>query len=182
MLESQGRHLWRPIAPKARVAVDLDGPSLRWRGVGYFDHNRGDEPIERAFSDWTWSRAQASHGSTVLYEAGRRRETPLSMALHFDRQGGVEERRPPPSAVLPTTRWRLAQSTRADDGDASLVRVLEDTPFYARSIISHTLFGERVESVHEALSLDRFSNPAVRLMLPFRMRRRRSPRHIASPR
>ncbi len=182
VLELQGRHLWRPIAPQARVAVDLDRPSLHWHGIGYFDHNRGDEPIERAFSDWTWSRAQTSGGSAILYEAGRRREEPLSMGLHSDRRGGVEERPLPPSAALPTTRWRLAQSTRADDGKASFVRVLEDTPFYARSTISHRLFAEQVLSVHEALSLDRFSNPAVRLMLPFRMRWRRSPRHLASPR
>ena len=36
VLELQGRHLWRPIAPQARVAVDLDRPSLHWRGDRLF--------------------------------------------------------------------------------------------------------------------------------------------------
>jgi carotenoid 1,2-hydratase len=49
---------------------------------------------------------------------------------------------------------------------------LEDTPFYARSLIETTLGGTKVAAVHESLSLDRVANPCVRLMLPFRMPRR----------
>ena len=74
--------------------------------------------------------------------------------------------------ALPRTRWRLARTTRADEGRASAVRSFEDTPFYSRGLVAHTLFGEHVESMHESLSLDRFANPLVRLMLPFRMPRR----------
>ena len=55
------------------------------------------------------------------------------------------------------------------------VRTFEDTPFYSRSLVAHTVFGEPVESMHESLSLDRFANPVVRLMLPFRM-----PRQLAT--
>jgi carotenoid 1,2-hydratase len=52
------------------------------------------------------------------------------------------------------------------------VRTFEDTPFYARSLLAATLDGETVQPVHESLSLRRFRNPLVRLMLPFRMPRR----------
>ncbi len=170
-LERQGRHWWRPLAPQTRVTVEMEAPALSWRGTGYFDQNAGAEPIERAFSRWTWSRANMRNGAAILYDAVRRREPPLSLALGFDRHGGFEERRPPPPAVLPPTRWRLSRTTRADDARASVVRSFEDTPFYSRSLVAHDLFGERAESVHESLSLDRLSRPIVRAMLPFRMPR-----------
>ena len=49
---------------------------------------------------------------------------------------------------------------------------LEDSPFYARSVVSASLLGERADAVHESLSLDRFRAGWVRLLLPFRMPRR----------
>jgi carotenoid 1,2-hydratase len=172
ILEAQGGHRWRPLIPRADVAVDMDMPVVSWRGAGYVDQNAGGEPLERAFSQWTWSRGQTRDGALILYDAVRRRESPLSLALRFDRHGGIEHRDAPALAALPLTRWRLPRRTRSDGGQASLIRPFEDTPFYARSLIRHSLYGERVESVHESLSLDRFSRSIVRLMLPFRMPRR----------
>jgi carotenoid 1,2-hydratase len=171
VLEGQGRHWWRPLAPRARVEVEMIAPALKWRGSGYVDQNAGAEPIERAFSHWTWSRAATREGATILYDAVRRREPPLALALAFDRRADFEQRPPPPTARLQRTRWGLTRMTRTDDGRASTVRTFEDTPFYSRSLVSHELFGERVESMHESLSLDRFANPLVRVMLPFRMPR-----------
>jgi carotenoid 1,2-hydratase len=172
VLEGQGKHWWRPLVPRAHVAVEMESPGVSWRGAGYLDQNAGGEPLERAFSHWTWSRAQTSDGAVILYDAARRREGALSLALGFDRHGGFEHRRPPATAVLPPTRWRLPRRTRSDDGQASAIRSFEDTPFYARSLVGNSLYGERLESVHESLSLDRFSRSIVRLMLPFRMPRR----------
>ena len=52
-----------------------------------------------------------------------------------------------------------------------MLATYEDTPFYARSLLASTLGGEPVRAMHESLSLDRFRNPMVRLMLPFRIPR-----------
>ena len=142
-----GRHWWRPLAPRARVTVKMSAPALRWQGSGYLDQNAGAEPIEQAFSQWTWSRAATRDGATILYDAVRRREPPLSLALAFDRNAHFVERPSPPSARLPRTRWGLARTTRADDGRASAVRAFEDTPFYSRGLVAHTLFGEDVQSI-----------------------------------
>ena len=46
VLETRGGHRWRPIAPSADVAVDMQEPSLHWRGSGYVDENAGREPLE----------------------------------------------------------------------------------------------------------------------------------------
>ena len=171
VLEERGRHWWRPLAPRARVTVEMDAPALRWRGSGYFDQNAGAEPIEHAFSQWTWSRAATRDGATILYDAVRRREPPLSLALAFDRNAHFDERPSPPSARLPRTRWGLPgrrARTRVKPRPCAPSRTRRST----REASSRTLlFGERVESMHESLSLDRFANPLVRLMLPFRMPR-----------
>jgi carotenoid 1,2-hydratase len=172
ILESRGHHIWRPIAPHARVSLAFDAPELSWKGSGYFDMNAGNESLEDGFSYWTWSRSNRKDGAaTILYDAERRREDPLSLALRFDRSGACEEFESPPVAELPRTGWRVARRTRSDDGRARALRSFEDTPFYSRSLIAARLQGEDVHSVHESLSLDRFANPIVRLMLPFRMPR-----------
>jgi carotenoid 1,2-hydratase len=56
---------------------------------------------------------------------------------------------------------------------ARVEQTLEDTPFYVRSLLSSGLLGEQVTSVHETLDLPRLVSLPVRLMLPWRMPRRR---------
>jgi carotenoid 1,2-hydratase len=76
-LDAAGNHLWAPIAPCATIEVDLAEPSLRWRGSAYFDSNMGAEPLGRAFSSWTWSRACDERRAAVTYDVARRRDEPL---------------------------------------------------------------------------------------------------------
>lgn len=171
-LDANGRHRWWPIAPCARVEVDLNAPSLSWTGQGYLDANDGEEPLEAAFTDWHWSRAPLRSGSAVLYDVARRDGEAASVALRFGPSGDVQEEELPARAPLARSRWRLRRETRADAGHRPSVRhTLEDGPFYARSILSTRLFGESVPAMHESLSLARFRRPWVQAMLPFRMPR-----------
>ena len=167
-LDQEGRHRWRPIAPCARVEVRLDQPALRWAGRGYFDANWGTRPLERDFSGWHWCRAALPGGAAVLYDVAQRNGENLSLALRFGEAGGIQRLPPPAWAQLPPTRWRLARRTRAENGAARVLRTLEDTPFYARSLLSAQLFGERTTAVHESLSMRRFSARWVQMLLPFR--------------
>ena len=169
-LAAQGGHVWRPIAPLARVRVEMERPACSWSGFGYFDQNYGDEPLEDAFTAWSWSRARTPHGARVFYEAERRREGPLSLSLAFGPEGTPRVVAPPPVAALPRSRWGLKRATRSE-GAASLVQGLEDAPFYARARISHMLEGVEAVSMHERLDLTRFARGAVKAMLPFRMPR-----------
>ena len=167
-----GLHRWSPIAPVSRVEVALTDPSLRWSGPGYFDTNEGDAPLEQSFKEWDWCRAPTAAGATILYNARRRDGSDQALALRAGRDGGIEAMPPPPPAALPRTLWRMAQSTRADAGTVPrMVHRLEDTPFYARSVLDTTLYGDRLVAVHESLSLDRFARPWVQAMLPFRIPR-----------
>jgi len=172
-LNPEGGHGWWPIAPIARVEVALDHPKLAWRGNGYFDHNRGSAPIASGFQAWNWARARVPDGALVLYDGTRRDGSPFLLGLHYDETGRMTPFTPPPRVMLPASFWRIARETRSETGhQAKLVETLEDTPFYARSVISSRLAGRDVIAMHESLSLARFENPVVQLMLPFRMPRR----------
>jgi carotenoid 1,2-hydratase len=172
-LDPAGRHRWTPIAPCSRVEVELERPRLSWSGEAYFDSNAGDEPLENGFTRWDWCRAGLPDGDTVvLYDVTRRGGKNSSLALRFDRAGGVASFAPPPPVPLPRTFWRVQRGTRAEAGhSASVAQTLEDAPFYARSVVKTRLLGEDVTAMHESLSLERFRAGWVQALLPFRMPR-----------
>lgn len=173
-LDPAGVHRWRPMAPCARVEVSLDRPALRWSGRAYLDSNRGDAPLEEAFDQWHWSRSALPDGSAaVLYDVRRRDGTAFGLARHFGSGGGVRDFDPPAPVSLARTLWRVDRAARVDPGGVpDLRRTLEDTPFYTRSHLEGHLLGEPVQTVHESLSLRRFSQRWVQCLLPFRMPRR----------
>lgn len=172
VLDRAGQHVWSPIAPRARVEVAFDKPNLRWSGAGYCDSNFGEEPLERRIKRWSWSRGGLPDGSTaVLYDVLERGAEQTALALQFANDGSVRAFESPAAQVLPRSGWRIARATRSEDGVPRVLRTLEDTPFYARSIVAHRLCGSDVQSVHESLDLDRFGSRTVQLMLPFRMPR-----------
>ncbi len=171
-IDGAGRHRWRPMSPRARVEVALGRPGLAWSGTGYLDSNDGDEPLEAGFRRWDWCRAPLDGGDTaILYDTEPRVGPARSLALRIAADGGVARFAPPPVVALPRSRWRLPRFTRAEGGDARVVRGLVDAPFYARSVIRTRLLGERAEAVHESVDLDRFRAPWTQAMLPFRMPR-----------
>jgi carotenoid 1,2-hydratase len=170
-LDAEGRHRWWPLSPAARIEVAFDRPSLHWQGHAYLDTNEGDVPLEHSFRSWTWSRSTLRHGAAILYDVLRRDGSRQDLSLRFDPDGTPRPIEPPVPAPLPRTLWRLPRTTRSDDGTAAVLRRFEDAPFYSRSLLSARICGEAVQPVHEALCLDRFSHPLVRLMLPFRMPR-----------
>ncbi len=175
-LDAAGLHHWCPIAPTARVDVDLSHPALRWSGRGYLDTNRGQRPLEDDFVRWDWSRAALpGQRSAVLYDVSRKGGNQMALALAFDAGGGVQDFTPPVRTALPSSRWGVARSTRSDAGGAATItQRLEDGPFYARSVLQTRLLGEPATAFHESLDLRRFSAGWVQCLLPFRMPRRAS--------
>jgi carotenoid 1,2-hydratase len=170
-LDSAGLHRWTPFAPCARVEVEFTEPAIRWSGSGYLDSNCGAEPLENAFSDWTWARASQLERTIVHYDVNPRDGSRGSLALEFTPRGAriID---PLPLTVLPRTGWRIARQTRADAGyRVRVVKTLEDAPFYSRSVLQTQLFGAAGSAIHESLNLDRFRAPWVQCLLPFRMPR-----------
>ena len=171
-LDAEGAHMWWPIAPASRIEAVFQDPPLRWSGHGYLDANFGDRPLDTCFHRWDWSHASLRHRTLVLYEVERRDGTDLLLAMEFDRAGNASDFSPPALRRLPSRRWRIDRRTRADPEQVpAIVKTLEDTPFYARSIIDTALLSQRTKAMHECLSLDRFRKRWVRALLPFRMPR-----------
>ena len=191
-LDDQGKHRWGPIAPCARVEVDLEQPGLKWQGHGYLDSNEGDELITVPFKIWDWSRARLADGSTaVIYDVTQTNGVQTVLAERFKPDGTHESFTPAAQREqLPRTWWRVDRGVRSggaahDDAASStppsptpptppskILDTLEDTPFYARSLLQTTLLGERVTAVHETLEPLRLRGLGVRMMLPWRMPRR----------
>lgn len=173
-LDEARLHRWRPLAPDCEVEVDFSDPSVRWTGRGYLDFNQGEAPLEDGFAFWDWSRAEIGPGETaVLYNTVPREGAPQSLALRFGLDRSFERFEPPGEASLPTTSiWRIRRPLRAEKGaEPRVLKTLEDTPFYSRSVIESTVLGAPRRAVHESLSGDRLRARIVKAMLPFRMPR-----------
>lgn len=170
-LDAAGRHRWSPVAPGCHVAVRLSEPSIGFTGRAYFDANAGEEPLERAFSRWDWSRASAGRRTRIGYHVVRRDGSTRALDLAVER-GRVAHTADVIERPLPPTLWRLPRTVRGPRlHEAREVRALEDTPFYSRSQLALSLDGERHDAVHESLSLDRLTSRWVELLVPVRMRR-----------
>ena len=173
-LDAASRHRWGPIAPCARIEVEFDQPGLRWRGHAYMDSNEGDEPVDRAFREWDWSRASLCDGSTaVVYDVRPESGADRVIAQRFAADGSSQAFAAPPRQTLPRSKWWLGRTMRSESKvPARVQQTLEDTPFYVRSVLSAGVLGEAVTAVHETLDMPRLVSLPVQMMLPFRMPRR----------
>jgi carotenoid 1,2-hydratase len=172
-LDVEGRHVWRPIAPAARVEVAMTSPAQSWSGHGYLDANAGTRPIARDFRQWDWARASTMRGPLIHYDVTRRDGSRLELGLKGDRAGELQRVEQPPLAALRKTGWRIARNARSDPSASPRVSAtLEDTPFYARSLVESRIHGENLTLMHESLDLDRLDTRWVETLLPFRMPRR----------
>lgn len=172
-LDHRGRHHWNPIAPIARVEVDMPSLNTRWSGDGYLDSNYGSEPLADGFSGWDWTRARLGNGDcAVRYEARYPGIEPHRLALRFTHDGSISSELSQPSAALPPTRiWRVKRRMPGAEAQPKTLQTLEDTPFYARSLLETTFANEPGIGIHESLSMQRFEKRWVQTLLPFRMPR-----------
>ena len=174
-IDGKGNHLWWPAAPSCNIEVDLKHPNLSWKGHAYLDSNRGNEPLENYFHFWDWyRRPDPSGGTIVTYNTQPLKGTSNSLAIRVAPNGDVERLEKPDYVELPKTPiWRIKRSTRTNS-TCSVLRTLEDTPFYSRSLVQSTVNGRSLTGFHESMALDRFKKRWVQLLLPFRMPRRSS--------
>lgn len=168
-LDAAGAHRWTPIAPHARASVRFENPSLGFDGNAYVDQNFGSEPLERQLARWSWSRITTSSDTHVSYDILEKSGRTTSHALRFGHDGSTASSTLLPEVNLGRTRWGVDRPAR---GERLVVkRTLEDTPFYARTLVEGRIGSTRASGIHESLDLARFDKPWVQFLLPFRMRR-----------
>jgi carotenoid 1,2-hydratase len=172
VLDAHGRHRWAPVAPRCRVEVDLSAPNLRFSGTGYHDLNYGTEPLGSAFERWHWARAHAAQRSRIRYDRvltdGSRHVLELQEADGLVCHSQWRETRPMPLQLGAWAMWEPSEPcVDSRTPIASRARV-ESSPFYLR-YAGRTSDGE--PAVGECLDLQRFAQPIMQRMLPFRARR-----------
>ena len=171
-LDSRKQHVWRPLAPRARIHVNFASPQQIWDGEAYVDCNWGAEPVEAGFRGWQWSRASRGEETCVFYDVVERSGAEQGIAAAFDRHGSVRGLTTPPQHQADKTLWRVARPYRSEGTRGGLIKTVEDTPFYARSLLAQTIEGEDCVAIHESLDVTRYERPIVQAMLPWRMPRK----------
>ena len=165
-----GAHRWRPLAPLCDVEVRFEAPALAWRGTGYFDTERRRRAARSRLRSWTWTRFDAGECARIFYDVVQADGVKRGLALEVA-DGKIT---PTAEAVyqdVARTGWGIARAVPCElGGTPTLVRTLENAPFYARSAIRARIDGVERDGVHETLSLSRLVNPAVRFMVPFACR------------
>ncbi|MEM6322853.1 MAG: carotenoid 1,2-hydratase [Pseudomonadota bacterium] len=172
-LTPEGTHIWRPFAPTADIAVDLEAKGWQWQGHGYFDANFGTRALEQDFTFWDWARFPRAGGSTCFYDATRRDGSELAAGFHFDADGNGAPIALPPLTRFARSLWAVRRQTRADPGyRPRQALAMLDAPFYCRAAVRTQIDGEECLGVHEALDLVRFRSPLMKPMLAVRVPRR----------
>lgn len=171
-IDARGEHRWWPVAPLARIEVDLPEPGVRFVGHGYYDVNAGQVPLEAAFDTWSWSRARRGDTAFLTYDAVELQSARRSLAFKISASGEVQDLSPVWSTPLARTWFGLSPQARVDQGEpCRVVRRLEDGPFYARALVETRLDGQPVIAMHESLAAQRLRRGWVHWMVKHRMRR-----------
>ncbi len=174
-LDPGGLHRWWPAAPAGRVTVTMQRPDISWEGAAYLDCNAGVVPLEQTFRNWHWQRSAAeAGGGHIHYDATLLNGDRRFLGLGYGPDMSCSELSNPgeDTAMVATPLWRAQRRCRTVTGQARVKQTLEESPFYARSVVElDTGLGPR-KVMHESLHLDRFTRPWMQMMLPVRMPRR----------
>jgi carotenoid 1,2-hydratase len=175
-LHPNKEHVWWPVSPDSAIQVTLEQPRQSWRGRAYVDLNRGTRPLEQDIDYWCWSRQHHQRTTTIHYDVlhrGTSLNSPPddSLAISIDQHGIVSPQQAGQWQTLKKTGWRMPRHARSKTGSAAVIKTLEDTPFYSRSVIAANRHEPDITSIHESVSLNRFRQSVVQAMLHCRMPR-----------
>jgi carotenoid 1,2-hydratase len=143
---------------------------VAWQGGAYVDMNAGAEPLEAGFRRWGWAREDDAGTTRIRYDLVGRSGDRRRLALEYGCDGRMRAIEPAPLHRLARTGWRVAREA-GGAAPPRVLRTLEDTPFYSRSMLGCAGAGAERRAIHETVDLDRFSARWVQALLPFRMPR-----------
>ncbi len=183
-------HLWNLIQSRAEVSGSfmVNGKKLNFQGSGYHDHNYGDEPMDRSFTDWYWGRFHFGDKSLVYYVMNKK-EGQDYRAWIFDREGKMETEFNDISYDTFRTNFfglksarKLKLSGKQINATIQLSKILDNGPFYQR--FRSELVLQQGESLHSAYGISEYIHPArikKKLFWPLvkmRILRRESPHWV----
>jgi len=138
-------HAWDLIQPRADVTGRIQYSSrtqteniIDFKGQGYHDHNKGNEPLKNQFDDWYWGRFHFKNHSLVYYLMDHNKEDAFAWIISKDGLKVLE--------VLDTVQlqdfartiygMRSARKLTFSNGHAQVLiqqtKMLDSGPFYQR--------------------------------------------------
>ena len=133
------------------------------------DLNYGSRMLELDFATWDWSRTAERDGTTLYYVSRLLDGGTERLGMRFTSDGESSPIALPDEQSLARTGWGIDRRAVAENA-MRVDRVLEDTPFYSRSLLTPEN-DPRTFVMHESLDMRRFQTAWVRRLLPFRMPR-----------
>jgi carotenoid 1,2-hydratase len=140
-------HLWSPLSPSAHCTARFScGPrTLAFEGPAYHDFNASEVPLtDLGIERWSWGRLSGPGESAMIYYVlWRERGAPEAYAIELGegrarvhREVHVEEEEPARGRYgLPYSRRLALSAAGAPLFSVRTVRVVEDGPFYLRSMV-----------------------------------------------
>ncbi|NTU58137.1 MAG: carotenoid 1,2-hydratase [Chlorobiaceae bacterium] len=168
---------WHLSVPKADVdgelSIDSEQPvslrEVRFRGLGYHDHNLGTVPMYESISRWYWGRAFSERFDLIYYVIFLQghKSAPLAVMMLNDNQSGkkkvfddvrITENHFTRGLFAPSHGKTLGLQTEDVSVMVSHNDVLDTGPFYLRyaSMFSMTVDGYRLDGVR---GISEFLNP-----------------------
>lgn len=95
--QSPDRHSWNLLLPHMNWEVDVSingkrgAQDLKFEGVGYHDHNTGQEPMKESFRDWYWGRYHFEDFTLVYYLMQKHQEEQMEAWLIDQKNKAVLE-------------------------------------------------------------------------------------------
>lgn len=137
----EGPHRWCPLVGPARVEAQLEtaaGP-FTFEGWGYHDRNGSRVGLHTlGIKEWAWGRIVEPNQTWIYYALWPEEGAPLSWSVTLDRRGQLRRDRSAALVEGAPRRARYGMVHRPlQVGGRSIAtrRLLEDGPFYLRSLV-----------------------------------------------
>ena len=91
-------------------------------------------PLEDSFESWVWSRAAKKDGAAIIYDTVLKGGATSAFALEIGADGAVREGKGAARGGDAHDLRRMKRHMRAA-ADFRVVSLLEDSPFYARTLL-----------------------------------------------
>ncbi len=136
--EAGGGHEWNLVQPRAEIKADLEldiegkRRKIHFEGLGYHDHNTGQEPMRNEFDDWYWGRFHFD-SATLIYYVMNRKEEQQHRAWLFDNESfEVLHRFGGLTLFGLRTARKLGFKSAAAEVQVQQSQLLDNGPFYRR--------------------------------------------------
>ena len=129
-----GLHIWRPVAPFSRIEANSKSPGCPGPASAIMIPTGVPCRWKTASKAGSGPAPPGRTGAAIIYDTVLKGGATSAFALDIAADGSVVEDAVPPRKEMPTTFWRMARHMRAA-APFKAVSLLEDSPFYARTLL-----------------------------------------------